>query len=48
MKKNKENTTFNMQLELQLKKDFFKKCIENRTDMSKVPKEYIKRYTYEN
>lgn len=47
MEKNKKNTTFNMQLEVQLKKDFFKKCIENGTDMSKVLKEYIKIYTYE-
>lgn len=40
----KENDTFNMKINSELKQKFNIKCIENGTQMSKVLKKYIKEY----
>lgn len=43
-KKEKQDNTFNMQINSILKKQFNIKCIENNTTMSKVLKDYIENY----
>lgn len=43
-KKEKQDNTFNMQINSVLKKQFNIKCIENNTTMSKVLKNYIEDY----
>lgn len=40
----KKMDTFNMQIEADLKAEFFKKCIDNKTSMSAVLKNYIQEY----
>lgn len=47
MKETQEKDTFNMVINKDLKKDFIKKCIDNGTDMSKVLRNFIEKYTYE-
>lgn len=46
MEKNEEKDTFNMVLSKKLKKDFITKCIKNDTSMSKVLREFMEEYTY--
>lgn len=40
----KEDNTFDMKINSELKKEFNIKCIRNGTSMSKVLKDYIKEY----
>lgn len=47
MEETQEKDTFNMVMSKKLKKDFIKKCIDNGTDMSKVLRNFIEKYTYE-
>lgn len=39
-----EDSTFNMRIDSELKKQFNIKCIENNTQMSKEIKKFIKEY----
>lgn len=44
----KANDTFNMKINSYIKREFYKKCIDNGTTMSKVLKSFIEEYIKNN